>query len=145
MRENPDAVAEAVRENWGLLNHAARQLGVHRNTLARLRDENDWVRDLVEEAQESLVDELEDVAFGRALRGGGNQQLLMFLLKTKGKARGYVEAAREREAPSQSNVHITLQGPWVDEPPEDGQQSDGLADEIVDLEVLPDEDVDRWG
>src|SRR5215204_3275620 len=65
LRENPNAVAEAVRENWGLLNHAARQLGVHRNTLARLRDENDWVRDLVEEAEASLVDELEDVAFGR--------------------------------------------------------------------------------
>jgi len=69
LRENPEAVAEAVRENRGLLSHTARQLGVHRNSLARLRDENDWVRDLVMEAQESLVDELEDVAFGRALRG----------------------------------------------------------------------------
>src|SRR5215207_6790896 len=119
LRENPEAVAEAVRENRGLLSHAARQLGVHRNSLARLRDEDERVRDLVEEAQESLVDELEDVAFGRALRGGGNQQLLMFLLKTKGKARGYVEAAREREAPSQSNVRITLHWPpGVDDPPE---------------------------
>jgi hypothetical protein len=145
LRENPEAVAGAVRENRGLLSHAARQLGVHRNSLSRLRDEDERVRDLVEEAQESLVDELEDVAFGRALRGGGNQQLLMFLLKTKGKARGYVEAAREREAPSQSNVHITLQGPWVDEPLEDEQQSHGFADEIVDVEVLPNEDVDRWG
>ena len=146
MRENPEAVAEAVRENRGLLSHAARQLGVHRNSLARLRDENDWVRDLVEEAQESLVDELEDTAFGRALRGGGSQQLLMFLLKTKGKARGYVEAAREREAINLSNVRIDVRWPpGVDDPPEDGQQSDGLADEIVDVEVLPDEDVGRWG
>src|SRR5215204_2851045 len=121
LRENPEAVAEAVRENRGLLTQAARQLGVHRNSLARLRDEDEGVRNLVVEAQESLVDELEDVAFGRALRGGGSQQLLMFLLKTKGKARGYREGAREREAASQNNVRITLQGPWVDEPPEDGQ------------------------
>ena len=145
MRENPEAVAEAVRVNRGLLSYAARELGVHRNSLARLRDENDWVRDLVEEAQESLVDELEDVAFGRALRGGGNQQLLMFLLKTKGKARGYVEVAREREATSQSNVRIILHWPAADEHPEDEQETDGFADEIVDAEVLPDDDVDRWG
>src|SRR5215204_2014695 len=146
LRENPEAVGTAIRENRGLLSHAARQLGVHRNSLARLRDENDWVRDLVEEAQESLVDELEDVAFGRALRGGGNQQLLMFLLKTKGKARGYVEAAREREAVSQSNVRITVQWPpGVDDLPEDEQQSDGFAEEIVDVEEFPSEDVDRWG
>src|SRR5215218_6441698 len=145
LRENVDAVAEAVRENRGLLSHAARQLGVHRNSLARLRDENDWVRDLVIEAQESLVDELEDVAFGRALRGGGNQQLLMFLLKTKGKARGYVEAAREREVTSQSNVRIIVTGPWVDDPPEDEQQSDDFAEEVIDVEVLPDESVDHWG
>jgi hypothetical protein len=145
LRENPEAVAEAVRENRGLLSHAARQLGVHRNSLARLRDENDWVRDLVEEAQESLVDELEDVAFGRALRGGGNQQLLMFLLKTKGKARGYVEAAREREAASQNDVSITVHWTSLDETPRGGQQSDGFADEIVEAEGLPGEDVDWWG
>jgi len=146
LRKNPEAVAEAVRENRGLLSHAARQLGVHRNSLARLRDEDERVRDLVEEAQESLVDELEDVAFGRALRGGGNQQLLMFLLKTKGKQRGYVEAAREREVTSQSNVRITLHWPpGVDDPPEGGQQSDGFAEEIVDAEELRDEEVDRWG
>ena len=145
LRENVDAVAEAVRENRGLLSHAARQLGVHRNSLARLRDENDWVRDLVEEAQESLVDELEDVAFGRALRGGGNQQLLMFLLKTKGKARGYIEAARVREAINLSNVRIDVRWPLIDEHPEDEQQSDGFAEEVIDVEVLPDESVDHWG
>jgi len=70
----------------------------------------------------------------------------MFLLKTKGKARGYVEAAREREAVSQSNVHITVQWPpGVDDPPEDERQSDGFAEEIIDVEELPGEDVDRWG
>ena len=145
MRKNPDAVADAVRENRGLLTHAARQLGVHRNSLSRLRDEDVRVRDVVEEAQEALVDELEDVAFGRALRGGGNQQLLMFLLKTKAKARGYVEAAREREATSQNNVRIVLHWPAVDEPPEDEPQGDGFVDEIVDAEVLSDEDVGHWG
>jgi hypothetical protein len=144
LRENPEAVAEAVRENRGLLSHAARQLSVHRNSLARLRDEDESIREMVMEAQESLVDELEDVAFGRALRGGGNQQLLMFLLKTKGKARGYVEAAREREATTQNNVRIILHWPAADEPLGDEQKGDGLADEIVDAEVLPDEDVDRW-
>ena len=146
LRENPEAVAEAVRENRGLLTHAARQLGVHRNSLSRLRDEDERVRDLVEEAHEALVDELEEVAFGRALRGGSNQQLLMFLLKTKAKARGYVEAAREREAINLSNVRIDVRWPpGVDDPPEDGQQSDGFADEIVDVEVLPDEDMGHWG
>src|SRR5215212_5768244 len=145
LRENPDAVAEAVRENRGLLSHAARQLGVHRNSLSRLRDENDSVRDLVEETQESLVDELEDVAFGRALRGGGNQQLLMFLLKTKGKGRGYIEAARVREAINLSNVRIDVRWPLIDEHPEDEQQSDGFAEEVIDVEVLPDESVDHWG
>jgi hypothetical protein len=145
LRQNPDAVAKAVRENRGLLTHAARQLGVHRNSLSRLRDEDERVRDLVEEAQESLVDELEDVAFGRALRGGGNQQLLMFLLKTKGKARGYVEAAREREAINLSNLRIDVRWPLIDEDPQDEQEDDGFADEIVEVEVLPDEDMGRWG
>jgi len=145
LRENVDAVAEAVRENRGLLSHAARQLGVHRNSLARPRDENDWVRDLVIEAQESLVDELEDVAFGRALRGGGNQQLLMFLLKTKGKARGYREGARDWEPASQNDVRITVHWTSLDETPRGGQQSDGVAEEVGDAEVLPGEAVDGWG
>src|SRR5215216_4811737 len=130
LRENPEAVAEAVRENRGLLSHAARQLGVHRNSLARLRDEDERVRELVEEAQEALVDELEDIAFDRALRGGGNQQLLMFLLKTKGKVRGYVEAAREREAINLSNLRIDVRWPLIDDHPEDEQQSDGFAEEV---------------
>src|SRR5918994_4491970 len=133
LRENPEAVAEAVRENRGLLTHAARQLGVHRNSLARLRDEDDGVRNLVAEAQESLVDELEDVAFGRALRGGGNQQLLMFLLMTKGKRRGYIEAARERDATSWNDVRVTVNVPWQS-PPNGGQRDDGSAEEIVDAE-----------
>jgi hypothetical protein len=144
LRQNPDAVAKAVRENRGLLTHAARQLGVHRNSLSRLRDEDERVRDLVEEAQEALVDELEDVAFGRALRGGGNQQLLMFLLKTKAKARGYVEAAREREAINLSNLRIDVRWPLIDEDPQDEQEDDGFADEIVEVEVLPDEDMGHW-
>jgi hypothetical protein len=144
LRENPQAVAKAVRENRGLLTHAARQLGVHRNSLSRLKDEDAGVRDLVTEAQESLVDELEDVAFGRALKGGGNQQLLMFLLKTKGKARGYVEAARERDVTSWNDVRVTVHVPWQS-PASGGQQSNSAADEIVDAEELPGEDVDRWG
>ena len=144
LRENPETVAEAVRENRGLLTHAARQLGVHRNSLARLKDEDPGVRDLVAEAQESLVDELEDVAFGRALRGGGNQQLLMFLLKTKAKRRGYVEAAREREVTSWNDVRIIVHAPW--QSPAGGEQrDDSFADEIVDAEESPGEDVDQWG
>jgi hypothetical protein len=144
LRENSEAVAEAVRENRGLLTHAARQLGVHRNSLARLRDEDDSVRDLVMEAQESLVDELEDTAFSRALRGGGNQQLLMFLLKTKAKERGYVEAARERKVTSWKDVRITVHWPWQN--PASGEQwEDSVGEEVVDAEELPGEDVDRWG
>jgi hypothetical protein len=146
LRENSEAVAEAVRENRGLLSYAARELGVHRNSLARFRDENDWVRDLVEEAQESLVDELEDVAFGRVLRGGGNQQLLMFLLKTKGKARGYVEAAKEREAITQENVRIELHWPAVNEHTILQTGSSVMASqEIVDVEEFPEEDVGHRG
>jgi hypothetical protein len=143
LRENPEAVAEAVRENRGLLTHAARQLGVHRNSLSRLRDEDARVRDLVAEAQESLIDELEEVAFGRALQGGGNQQLLMFLLKTKAKSRGYVEAAREREVTSHNDVQIIVHASWQN-PASGAQRSDSLADEIVDAEEFPGEDVDRW-
>jgi len=69
----------------------------------------------------------------------------MFLLKTKGKARGYVEAAREREATSQNDVSIIVHWTSLDETPRVAQQSDGFADEIVDAEVLPGEDVDYWG
>src|SRR5215204_2102846 len=144
LRENPEAVAEAVRDNHGLLTYAARQLGVHRNSLSRLRDEDQGVRELVAEAQESLVDELEDVAFGRALRGGGSQQLLMFLLKTKAKRRGYVEAAREREVTSWNDVRIIVHAPWQS-PASGEQQGDRFAEEeVVDAEELPGQDVDRW-
>ena len=56
-----------------------------------------------------------------------------------------MEAAREREATSQSNVRIVLRWPAADEHFEDEQENDGFADEIVDAEVLPDEDVGQWG
>jgi len=69
----------------------------------------------------------------------------MFLLKTKGKARGYIEAARVREAINLSNVRIDVRWPLIDEHPEDEQQSDGFAEEVIDVEVLPDESVDHWG
>jgi hypothetical protein len=105
-------------------------------------DEDDRVRDLVMEAQESVVDELEDAAFGRALRGGGNQQLLMFLLKTKAKARGYVEAAREREVDSRNDVRIIVHTPWQS-PASGVQWDDSFADEIMDAEEVPGEGVDR--
>jgi hypothetical protein len=71
--------------------------------------------------------------------------LLMFLLKTKAKARGYVEAAREREAINLSNLRIDVRWPLIDEDPQDEQEDDGFADEIVEVEVLPDEDMGRWG
>jgi hypothetical protein len=96
------------------------------------------------EAQESLVDELEDTAFSRALRGGGNQQLLMFLLKTKAKGRGYVEAARERNVTSWKDVRITVHTPGL-YPASGGQWDDSFADKIVDAEENPGEEVDRWG
>jgi hypothetical protein len=90
------------------------------------------------------VDELEDTAFTRALRGGGNQQLLMFLLKTKAKARGYVEAAREREVSNWNDVRIIVHAPWQS-PASVEQRDDSFADEIVDAEESPGEGVDRWG
>jgi hypothetical protein len=67
----------------------------------------------------------------------------MFLLKTKAKSRGYVEAAREREVTSHNDVQIIVHASWQN-PASGAQRSDSLADEIVDAEEFPGEDVDRW-
>lgn len=84
------AVIEALRSTGGYTSHAARALGCSINTLKTYIAESQEIRAVYDEMNESAVESLEKTAYELAAQG--NVSMLMFLLRTKGKHKGYAEA-----------------------------------------------------
>jgi len=82
-------IIAALKETKGLLTLAARKAGVSYSTVNRYANDFPSVRQAVEEAKESMTDFAEGKLF-QAINEG-NMTAVIFYLKTKGKARGYVE------------------------------------------------------
>lgn len=85
-----EQVADALTETRGMKTLAAKRLGCSYNTVQRYIDKYATVRDALEKAHESLGDQVELALFDEAVNKR-NTAALIFLAKTKFKARGYVE------------------------------------------------------
>lgn len=88
-RFTAEQVAAALREVRGMKTLAARRLGCSYNTVQRYIDEYASVKKAQQEASEERGDALELKAYNEAMNG--NTALLIFLLKTQFKDRGYTE------------------------------------------------------
>lgn len=84
-------VAMALSVTRGNLSGAARLLGRSRRQVETFVLRNLLLRDFYEDIDSANVDNVESVLLGLAL--GGHAGSCQYIMKTKGKGRGYVEAA----------------------------------------------------
>ncbi len=84
-----EEVIEAIRNNHGLLAAAARELGVTRQTVYNYVKRYPTIARAVEESRETILDMAEGQLY-KAVKNG-SVPAMMFLLKTVGRNRGYVE------------------------------------------------------
>jgi hypothetical protein len=84
-----DEVAAALEKSHGLVSFAARLLGCNRSTVYEYLNRHPHLRNIISDAGEALLDKGE-LALEKAI-DGNESWAVQFLLKTKGKKRGYVE------------------------------------------------------
>lgn len=84
-------IIKTLEANAGIITAAAEKLGWTREYLSRLINGSEKLRAACDEIGESMV----DLAEGKLLLAlrSGNMTAIIFYLKTKGRARGYVERA----------------------------------------------------
>lgn len=84
-----DLVIEKIRELSGNLSAVARSFKLSRQTLYTYIKEHPTVQRAVNEARETMIDNVESALYSAALNGEG--WAVCFFLKTQGKHRGYYE------------------------------------------------------
>lgn len=107
MKFKKDAVITALRQHEGLLNRAAESLGGTRQGLAKFIKKHADLIEMVEDYRLIRVEAAEETVFG-AVRNG-NLSAAMFVLKTQGRDRGWVEGRQmdvARAAPSPEALAI---------------------------------------
>jgi len=84
-----ERIIEAIYASRGLLTLAAKKAGVCYRTVIRYAEEFESVKKAIDESQNQML----DVAEGKLFQaiGAENMTAIIFFLKTRGKARGYVE------------------------------------------------------
>ena len=90
-----EGVAAQVRRLRGNYAAVARYFGVTRRAVAKYVRAHSSLWDVAEDAREAELDEAED-SLGEAVRRGEGWAVC-FLLKTRGRSRGYVERLEVRE------------------------------------------------
>lgn len=88
-RLSAERVAAVITQAHGNVSAAAAALGVSRQTIYRYIKRYATVAEALENARETMLDNVESVLYRKALEGEG--WAVCFFLKTQGKKRGYVE------------------------------------------------------
>lgn len=91
----PDDLVRLLQKNAGNVSKTAKALGVSRQTLYTRIKQEPALKEAVEQAVETVLDEAESVLYRKAINEGETTSLI-FLLKTRGKSRGYVERAEQQ-------------------------------------------------
>jgi 20S proteasome alpha/beta subunit len=84
-----DKVIAKIHELKGNLSMVARSFGMSRQTMYNYLKGKPTVQAALDEARETMVDNVESALYSKALAGEG--WAVCFFLKTQGKHRGYVE------------------------------------------------------
>ena len=98
------AVAIALRKARGNLTKAAHLLGIDRSALWRRVNKYPELQEIIYHENERWIDEMESVAFKRGKR---SDEMTRFVLKTKGKYRGWSERL-EIGGPGGGPIEITV-------------------------------------
>lgn len=85
---NKKTLAELITKEHGNLSRVADILGTNRYVIRRRVDADPELQQLLKDARERQLDQLEQSCFDRAIETN-DTTLQLFLLKTQGKSRGY--------------------------------------------------------
>ncbi len=97
----------AIRGSRGVLAAAARRLGCDRKTVYNYMERHPEVKAAIEEERDTLLDDAEDTLYNNAIKKGDTTSLI-FLLKTIGKRRGYVERQEITGADGKGPIAIQI-------------------------------------
>lgn len=104
--EDKDRWLAAIEKHGGMVTFVAAELGINRKTVARCRDEVEWVKD----AFDRVTDELGDMA-EKCIRGSiakGNAKIAAWYLERKHKERGY---GRELKVNKETRAKLIIKLP----------------------------------
>jgi hypothetical protein len=82
-------ISEALRKYHGVITPAAQALGISYNTLYKRVQRSKKLQEVIEMATEGMVDIAENKLMTKIVEG--DNTMIIFYLKCKGKKRGYVE------------------------------------------------------
>lgn len=88
-RPKADVLRTAIEDKRGNIASVARHFGVSRRAVYKWLDAMPSVKETLEDARETMLDNAESVLYKKILEGSTPE--LLFFLKTQGKNRGYVE------------------------------------------------------
>lgn len=103
-----DEVVRAIQGSHGIVAAAAKSLGCDRATVYRYRERHPAVAAALADERETLLDLAESTLFEKAVVDKDTTSLI-FLLKTLGKSRGYLEKQQmEHSGPEGGPLEVTV-------------------------------------
>lgn len=90
-RLTKNKVKDLLKQAHGNYAAVARAYGVSRQAVRQFVERDDELREIATETRETMLDNAESKLYSEAM--AGNTAALIFLLKTQGKKRGYIERA----------------------------------------------------
>lgn len=115
-----EQIADALEKKAGNVTQAAKALKVTRQALHWHIKDDEELQAIVIDARESLVDMAESEARKQIMEG--NTAIIIFTLKTLGKARGYVE---RQEISGPDGGPVVVKGYGVAATPDDWNEAEG--------------------
>ena len=97
---------ELLSKNAGNVSRACKAMNINRRTFYNWMEKEESFRFVVEEIQESLIDDAESQL--QTLIGSGNTAAILFFLKTKAKARGYIERQEQDITSKGEKISINI-------------------------------------
>lgn len=102
-----ELVKEQIIKYHGNLSRVAQAIGCSRKAVSDIAQRNPEVKEVLEEARERVVDEVEDAFTKRAMAGDTTASI--FFLKTRGRDRGYDQDYRvDMEAITRAAMSFAL-------------------------------------
>jgi len=92
-----NVIAELITKCHGNLSRVADTIGSARGCIRRVIDKHPYMQELLKQARERQLDQLEQCVFDRAMESN-DTTLQLFLLKTQGKSRGYDQSEAQHAA-----------------------------------------------
>lgn len=101
-RPSNKIIIEAMDNSRGIISNIAKKLDVSRNTVYQWIDSDDELKEALKNANECLLDNAEDKLVN--LVDQQDFRAISFILKTRGKDRGYVETMETKDVSDKPRV-----------------------------------------